>query len=68
MGEVKKGFSEVESKYKFGNIKNEHLMEIWNKPEFVQVRKDVLNGKFDLPICKYCDYKNIKEWRETNVS
>lgn len=47
-------------KYIFGNIKKENLMDIWNKPEFVEVRKKILKGDFNYPICKGCGQQSYK--------
>lgn len=32
----------------------EKLVDIWNKEKFMQLRKDLLRGKFKLDICKNC--------------
>lgn len=42
------------AKHSFGNVKNEKLMDIWNKPKFKKLRRDLLFEKFTLDICKYC--------------
>lgn len=39
---------------KFGNIKNERLIDIWNKPYYKQIRKDLRNGIYRLEVCKEC--------------
>ncbi len=41
-------------KYVFGNIKNENLIDIWNKSNYKKIRKDLRNGIVKLPICKNC--------------
>ena len=38
----------------WGNIKNETLFDIFNKPGFKKFRKRIKQGKFDLEICKKC--------------
>lgn len=35
-------------------LKNEKILDIWNKPNFKKVREDVLKGNFKLDICKKC--------------
>jgi len=37
-----------------GNINKETLYEIWNKPEYRDIRKDSINGNLKLNICKKC--------------
>lgn len=39
---------------KLGNVKNEKLIDIWNKPFYRRVRSDVKSGKFSLDLCKRC--------------
>jgi len=41
-------------KVKFGNVKNERLMDIWKKPYYQQVRKALRKGVFMLEACKEC--------------
>ena len=38
----------------FGNLKNEKLLDIWNKPHYKNLRKELRKGIFKLPICKKC--------------
>ena len=44
-------------KYVFGNVKEENIMKIWNKPNYKKTRKDLRNGIVKLPICKNCFLK-----------
>jgi len=37
-----------------GNIKSERLIDIWKKPYYKQIRKDIRKGIFNLEICKKC--------------
>lgn len=37
-----------------GNINNEKIIDIWNKPNFKQIRKELRKGDFSLPLCKKC--------------
>ena len=53
-GEVVLCCNDYHSSIVWGNIKNETLFDIFNKPEFKKFRKDIKNGKFDLEICKKC--------------
>jgi radical SAM protein with 4Fe4S-binding SPASM domain len=38
----------------FGNIKEERLIDIWNKPFYRKIRNEIKKGIFNLPICKRC--------------
>jgi radical SAM protein with 4Fe4S-binding SPASM domain len=38
----------------FGNLKNEKLINIWNKESYKRLRKELKEGIFKLPICKKC--------------
>jgi cyclic pyranopterin phosphate synthase len=38
----------------FGNVGREHILDIWNKPDFVKLRKQLRHGDFQLDICKAC--------------
>lgn len=42
------------SKYVFGDLNKEKLMEIWNKDNFKKIRKELRQGIFKLDICKKC--------------
>lgn len=42
------------SKYVFGDLNKEKLMDIWNKDNFKKIRKDLHKGIFKLDICKKC--------------
>lgn len=42
------------SKIKLGNIKNEKLMDIWQKPYYKRLRKEIKKGIFKLELCKKC--------------
>lgn len=37
-----------------GNVANDSIMEIWSRPDFVRMRKDLRNGKQVHPICNGC--------------
>jgi len=38
----------------FGNIKEERLIDIWNKPFYRKIRNEIKKGIFKLEICKKC--------------
>lgn len=38
----------------FGNVNDEHLLDIWNKPAFKKLRRELRHGDFQLEICKAC--------------
>ena len=40
--------------HKFGNIEQEHILDIWNKPHFRELRRQLRHGDFQLEICKRC--------------
>jgi radical SAM protein with 4Fe4S-binding SPASM domain len=45
------------STVKLGNINSERLIDIWNKPYYKKLRKEVKKGIFELEICKKCKYQ-----------
>ena len=45
-------------KYIFGNLKKEKILDIWVKPRFRKVRKDLRNSIPVYPICLNCFEKN----------
>lgn len=38
----------------FGNVKNEKLINIWNKPKYKRIRENLWNGIADFDLCKRC--------------
>jgi len=42
------------SSVKFGNLAKEKLIDIWNKPAYRKIRKDLRSGNFKLDICRKC--------------
>lgn len=42
------------SKYTFGDLNTERLMDIWRRNAFKKIRKDLRHGIFNLEICKNC--------------
>jgi radical SAM protein with 4Fe4S-binding SPASM domain len=47
------------NKVEIGNINNEKLINIWNKPFYRRLRKEIKKGIFQLDICKKCSFKNL---------
>ena len=46
--------NDYHSEVSFGNLNQEKLLEIWNKPFFKQIRKETRNNIFNLPLCQRC--------------
>lgn len=46
--------ADYHSSVKFGNLKKEKIIDIWNKPFYKKIRRDLRKKKFNLPICKKC--------------
>jgi len=46
--------NDYHSSFKFGNIKEKGVFEIWHSPNFVNLRKKLYHQNFDLTICKKC--------------
>jgi 8-amino-3,8-dideoxy-alpha-D-manno-octulosonate transaminase len=42
------------SKYKFGDVAKEKVIDIWNQPDYVKLRQQINQGVFKLPICQDC--------------
>lgn len=53
-GDVVLCCNDYNGKHTFGNIGKEHVLDIWNKPHFVKLRKELRHGDFQLEICKTC--------------
>ncbi|MFH1972236.1 MAG: radical SAM protein [archaeon] len=43
------------SKVKYGNVKSEKLMDIWNKPFYQKIREGTKKGIYNLELCKTCE-------------
>lgn len=39
---------------KLGNLKDETMIDIWNKPRYKQLRKELKGGRFEHEMCKKC--------------
>jgi radical SAM protein with 4Fe4S-binding SPASM domain len=46
--------TDYHSTIKFGNVKKDNLLDIWNSPSYKKMRKDLRNYKFNHPMCKKC--------------
>jgi radical SAM protein with 4Fe4S-binding SPASM domain len=46
--------NDFHSKYTSGNIKERSLIDIWQDPQNIKLRKRVYRGYYDLPICQNC--------------
>ena len=53
-GEVCFCCNDYYNEVKLGNVKNERLIDIWNKPFYRRIRREIKRGIFKLPICKKC--------------
>lgn len=53
-GEMVLCCNDYHSTITFGNITNEKLLTIWNKPFYKKLRKELRKKIFRLPICKKC--------------
>jgi hypothetical protein len=38
----------------WGDLHTERLIDIWNRPNFVKTRQDLLNGHFERQLCRVC--------------
>ncbi len=50
--------NDFNTEYIFGNIEDRHILDIWNRPEFKKVRKQLRRGDFREEICKACSGKS----------
>lgn len=46
------------STVKLGNVNSERLIDIWKKPYYEKLRKEVERGIFELEMCKKCKYQS----------
>ena len=46
--------NDYQSSVKFGNLKKETIMEVWEKPFYKKVRRNIRRNIFFLPVCKKC--------------
>jgi len=52
------------SEYSFGNLKKESILDIWNKEEYKEIKKELRKGNFILEICKFCAGRNQGKLRK----
>ena len=60
--------NDYHSSVTFGNIAEERLLDIWRKPNFVKLRRELRQGTFELEICKKCAAGKIAEVAPTPLS
>ncbi|MBI5402026.1 MAG: radical SAM/SPASM domain-containing protein [Ignavibacteriae bacterium] len=46
---------DYKAEYSFGNIKDENILEIWNKKNYKSLRDKIKCGIWTLPICRVCN-------------
>jgi len=56
------------SKYSFGDVNNEKLIDIWKKEEYTKVRRNLINGIFNLDICKNCGLGSLDNSDTKNIA
>ena len=49
--------NDYKSKYIFGNLKSERLMDVWDKNGYSEARENLRRGDFNLEICRICSGK-----------
>jgi 2-deoxy-scyllo-inosamine dehydrogenase (SAM-dependent) len=45
----------------FGNLQHESLIDIWSKPEFVKIRRELRRNVYTLDICKKCTHSRASQ-------
>lgn len=61
-GEVISCCQDLRGELKVGDVKNENLLQIWNSPKLVDLRKRQLNGDFSMTPCNQCpDWKGFPQ-------
>lgn len=45
----------------FGNLQDESLIDIWSKPEFVKIRRELSRNVYTLDICKKCTHSSASK-------
>ncbi len=46
--------NDYHSSVTFGNVREQHLADIWKTPRYQRIRKDLKRGHFELEICRKC--------------
>lgn len=54
-GEVSLCCNDALGQMTLGDLRKEKLLDIWYGSEFDKIRKKMLAGRTNIPICKYCD-------------
>ncbi|VVC02144.1 Iron-sulfur cluster-binding domain protein [uncultured archaeon] len=49
--------NDYNAEYKFGNIGEKHILDIWNSPDFRNLRREMRSGRFEAGLCKACTGK-----------
>ena len=50
--------NDFNAEHVFGNIRDDHIIDIWNRREFKEVRRQLRRGVFKEEICKACSGNN----------
>ncbi|EML6324639.1 SPASM domain-containing protein [Bacillus cereus] len=59
-GNVMPCFEDFYQKYPMGNIKDSHIMDIWNSKKFTEFREDLRKGnRYKYEICKNCNNTSV---------
>ncbi len=62
LGNVLPCFEDYEQKNVMGNILNEDIVDIWNKPEYVSFREKLAHGERTVnSMCKVCNNYSVQE-------
>ncbi|MCL5018798.1 MAG: radical SAM protein [Candidatus Pacearchaeota archaeon] len=49
---------DMNNRYPFGNVFNHSVKKVWNSPEYINFRKQILSSKKQIPLCRYCPGTN----------
>jgi hypothetical protein len=53
-GKVKLCANDYDGVADWGDLAAERLADVWRKPAYAALRRDVLHGRFDKAICRVC--------------
>lgn len=53
-GKVKLCANDYDGTVEWGDLHHERLMDVWHKPGFVKLRRELLEGRFEKPVCRVC--------------
>lgn len=48
--------NDYKNEYRFGNVKDRHLLDIWFDVKYLKIKHNILKGDFEFNICKNCGY------------